>query len=159
MMTANRDCIRYFIIIVCNFLIYILRSWLIDLLTLQAALRAFGTVAWFILNPSLLEAATDIEWCLESTYDNSFDRINYPVLTLCSLISHFFLNLRGASYSGPTTVYSQTGSAFALDDISPFHFLTIIPRLRRSLGITSDISLDPSDRNAPSRVDRIGSRS
>lgn len=37
---------------------------------LQAALRAFGSVAWVILRPSLLEAATNIEWCLESTYGN-----------------------------------------------------------------------------------------
>ena len=66
-MTSNRAIHRYFVIIVCGFhgVGAILQTFL------QATLRGFGSVAWVVLRPSLLEAATNIEWCLESTYATS----------------------------------------------------------------------------------------
>ena len=69
--------LRYFLIIVCG---TFPQPWLWFITFLQAALRAFGSVAWIILSPSLLEAATDIEWCLEATYGEFMDKVNHRVL-------------------------------------------------------------------------------
>ena len=116
-------------------------------------------MAWVTLRPSLLEAATNIEWCLESTYSKFLIKQTASTDSPYSLISRFFLNLRSVCYNSATSGRSQTDT-FALDNFSPLHVISTFLRWKQRAGMSTDIYVDTSDeRSAPGRVDYIGSQS